>query len=122
MKDIIKKDILIPNYDVDYFIEKFTNIPEHHWTEKVFNRTLFEVEKCCALGHCGARHTWDDTSESRALHNLFKDHQMGVIDVNDGAELLFFDKTVDFMKSESPRGRILGALEYIKKQEQQYGL
>lgn len=39
-------------YDLEYFIEKFSSIPDDRWIE---GRYIDESGCCCALGHCGHR-------------------------------------------------------------------
>lgn len=61
-------------YTADYFIEKFSAIPEKQWTTGVLtSKSSIEGEPdChCALGHCGME-DWDKpTEESLALVELF---------------------------------------------------
>lgn len=58
-------------YNVDYFINKFSAIPEELWSRYQF----IEQERRCANGHCGVRHissmAINETDESRALQQLF---------------------------------------------------
>lgn len=59
-------------YTKEYFIEKFSNIPEENWV----STSLGKDGKHCALGHCGVKLSKDDriyvsTPEANALIKLF---------------------------------------------------
>lgn len=88
-------------YDVDYFIKKFTAIPEDNWVTGVYRD---DAVGCCAAGWCGER---DDrsTDESRALTKLV----YGVDIINDGKDSNFPPE-----KYSTPKKRILAALYYVK--------
>lgn len=91
-------------YTVDYFIEKFEAIPLEKWT---IGKFIDEEERCCALGHCGARkhQSLYGIVEARALNNLIIDklHTSPTV-IND----LFYKG------EETPKHRILRALKDIK--------
>ena len=91
--------------DADYFIQKFTAIPEEWW---IVGEIRDECGRCCAFGHCGELN--DDntplTAESTALVELLQ--PLGrVADINDNSPRVYSEPT--------PRARILAALEWIKK-------
>lgn len=103
------------NYDVNYFIDMFSAIPEDQWC---IRKLINEVEQKCALGHCLLRHTnykeWnsilrkDFTSlEAQALVVLFTRNNMNVADVNNGDDIKYPQKT--------PKQRVLAALSDIKE-------
>lgn len=104
--------IIMNNYDIDYFIQKFEAIPARQWC--IYD-TTDKFGRHCAIGHCGARQhdapepSQDiipiDTPESAALRSLFKTHlNLDPEDVNDSEK--------DY--GVSPRQRILTALRLIK--------
>lgn len=92
-------------YDIDYFIEKFKAIPDKEWTTGTFTRKHYEH---CAMGHCGV--DWQKrTNEGDALANIFLTkikNCTAVANVNDGKNILF--------QQETPKARILAALEWLK--------
>lgn len=91
-------------YDVNYFIKKFTAIPEKAWCTQVFDN------KCgqhCALGHCGIiPNKVPYTKESNELSLLFiKYYYFNVTTVNDN---------IYSNNEPTPKLRILKALKTIK--------
>jgi hypothetical protein len=95
-------------YTVDYFIEKFSAIPdEKWWTGDYENKGRF-----CALGHCGEKFMRGGmTEESMALGRLFEEYLIcAVASVNDGKGLY---------PQPTPKARILAALQDIKAKELQ---
>lgn len=93
---------------IDYFIDKFSQIPEEKWTTEKY---IDEQGRCCAYGHCGQRGTDEqadfDTEEAEELHDLFwKQFNVDVATINDGCHEGFPQKT--------PKERILAALRFIK--------
>ena len=69
------------NYDVDYFIEKFSAIPDSRW----FMGDYFSDDgtRACALGHCCQKQNWM-TTERKSLELLFSTiTTVCVGDVND---------------------------------------
>lgn len=92
------------NYDVDHFIAKFEGTRDDEWL--VGQLMLPDGSKRCALGHC--RNSVEAiTEESKALAQLFNECDLGVIDVNDG-----FDRRYP---QKSTKQRILAALRDIKE-------
>lgn len=103
------------NYTVDYFIEKFSSIPEEKWgTNKYFNDG-----KYCALGHCGCHEVvmpktiyGSDkiTAEGHHLTQLFLNTlTVSPITINDG--------NWERYPQPTPKQRILAALYDIKKMQ-----
>lgn len=109
-------------YTVDYFIEKFKNIPEQYWASGVFNKD----KAFCAQGHCMGYAGIDAISalkgiktkpevakmfpEWNALIELFRPFnapdRIGVALINNGDH-------PDY-KQDTPKQRILAALQDIK--------
>jgi hypothetical protein len=90
-------------YNVDYFIQKFTAIPEDEWIE---DGTLSDGRgKYCALGHCF------EIGEVTDLRSLMKIIPAYTSRVNDGIDSRYPQPT--------PKQRILAALEDIKRAQQQ---
>lgn len=102
-------------YTVDYFIDKFSNIPE----ENFITGSLQMDNKCCALGYCGMKNYDKIPREAIALIDIItpkaaqQENKVGisyfVTDVNDGIgskrEL-----------GSTPKERILNKLKEIKSQ------
>lgn len=87
-------------YDVNYFINKFSAIPEERWTV----RNYILGNKRCALGHCGMGIIFT-SREALALIALFKSKlDVRVSWVNDGKYASL---------GRTPKERILNALELI---------
>ena len=107
-------------YDEDYFIRKFSAIPEEKWFVGEYVDPY--GDKFCALGHCGERRHESSilvgsilsTEESEELKNLFDTNNLHVTFVNDG---LGYFITKRFPQS-TPKQRILAALRYIKSKQQ----
>lgn len=102
------------NYTVQFFINKFSAIPEDRW----YKGKLRDPEDYarCALGHClgqRIRVYFDDvcipTDESRALNKLFYQIDTCVDSVNDGR--------VDRYPQSTTKKRILAALYDIAKKQ-----
>ena len=99
-------------YTVDYFIEKFSAIPDEKW---IVGDYADDRGCCCALGHCGYRFIGGSifnpvntggTDEGAALSRLFDEHHLSVPLVNDQIEARYQQPT--------PKARILAALADIK--------
>lgn len=68
-------------YTLEYFIKKFSEIPDSQWATKKF----VIGDRKCAFGHCGAIQSAQDTNESKALMKLLSTlGTMDLFDVNDG--------------------------------------
>lgn len=92
-------------YDKQYFIAKFSAIPDDQWCEDV----LTDRQRHCALGHCGVTHLSDEgvglTDEAAALEGLLpwtKGESSATGAINDGKHPLY--------QQETPKARILAAL------------
>lgn len=95
------------NYSVQFFIDKFSAIPEDRWVIGEFS-DFSDNNNCCALGHCGVRNNMG-TLEGTALGKLFKilcPDDSFVAQVNDGEATQYGQQT--------PKTRILAALYDIK--------
>lgn len=95
-------------YNIQYFIDKFSAIPEEKWIcGHLGNATIGR----CAYGHCGGYYT----AEAKALSHIFiplkEGHGTdGGIRINDGY-------TARYLHLNHPKHRILAALWDIQKGE-----
>jgi hypothetical protein len=92
-------------YTIDYFIEKFSKIPENEWEIGI----LKSKNKSCALGHCGVKSIngkWEHSVESQALVDIFDGTFESVYDINDGNLLEF---------GNNPKIRMINALKLKKE-------
>lgn len=102
-------------YTVDYFISKFSAIPDNLWNA---GEMIDKHGRHCAYGHCGVTDgdIVNDTmnEEGKALSDLFYKNglipHLSVIGVNDGNDKRY--------KQPTPKQRILAALYDIKKLQQ----
>lgn len=98
-------------FTVDYFIRKFSTIPERMWhTGSYVNWS--NMNQKCAFGHCDALDNNGTNAESIALNELFvKNFGVAPYVINDGhnEDGRFF--------GENPKIRILKALYAIKETE-----
>lgn len=93
-------------YTVDYFENKFKKINNNRWiTGQYYNQNK---TKFCILGHCGVTMI-KSTHEAMALFKLFKKVTVDIIDMNDGRDEKYRQKT--------PRSRVLAALRDIRKEQ-----
>jgi hypothetical protein len=98
-------------FTVDYFINKFSAIPEELWCTNLFS----DGEKRCALGHCG-QDLDTDTREGGALFNMiFHATNLGPEEINDG---IGFGGERHPYQQPTPKQRILAALHDIKKMQE----
>jgi hypothetical protein len=118
------------SYTVDYFLDKFSKIPESRWTTHVFSEKKFlSTRKCCAQGHCLPlfvlketekkksiniridKYSIHDFSEAFALIALFGQRNLTtsqrIANINNGSDIHYNQPT--------PKQRILAALRDIKK-------
>jgi hypothetical protein len=88
-------------YDVDYFIRKFSAIPEENWLINEYARGT----SYCAFGHCGMRdnNSIDRIPEAKVLAGILPDAAI----INDGEKRGYQQPT--------PKQRVLAALYDIKK-------
>lgn len=96
-------------YDLDYFITKFSAIPECDWLEGSLQGD--EPECKCALGHCNVTDLDRITQEEAiALIKIFGGKYASecdvVYDVNDGNSSRY--------KGNNPKERILNRLNELK--------
>lgn len=107
-------------YTVDYFIEKFSKIPEELWYD---GGLLHFNGKRCAYGLCGLTPFQEPSKECRALSDIFQkafpqfnkktySHNLSgvVISINDDVGSL-----IGLYQQPTPKQRILAALYDIKK-------
>lgn len=100
-------------YDVDYFIKKFSAIPENKWTTQFYNIVIDgEKVSSCALGHCGASDDFLDMgNEADALWSIVMENtKLSTHKINDGDCRQYQQPT--------PKQRILAALYDIKAKQQ----
>lgn len=105
-------------YTTQYFIDKFTAIPEENWFVGNYVNPN-NPNQCCALGHCNIRPHNDlffleskADLEGKYLNILFfKYLQINVTYIND-------DKFRVIYKQSTPKARILAALNDIKTKQQ----
>lgn len=114
-------------YTVDYFIAKFSLIPEDKWAIGIFatRKNIFSPIKMCAQGFClpnkavkaalGKHLVYPDVNDSSykevfALVELFGNSK-AVARINNG-------KNIEYQQS-TPRRRILAALNDIKKKQEE---
>jgi len=104
-------------YTVDYFIDKFSKIPEDKWhAGGYWNTDACGNRMFCALGHCG-EYFFDEgfgrqrmkTAESKALWDLvYFSLKLIIQDINDAP---YFPTYMQ----QTPKQRILAALYDIKR-------
>lgn len=96
-----------PEYNIEYFIEKFSAIPEDRWAMG----TVLSENRSCALGHCGVRvaesgTAYTSTEEADALVKIFG----GADKLNFGIVWRVNDNCVDIRWGDTPKERILNKL------------
>lgn len=91
-------------FTTDYFIEKFSLIPENHWCVEKYAMNQY---KKCALGHCGESHSQTTPPEAEALMSLF--YNECISEINDGK--------IPQYQQDTPKQRVLAALFDVKKSE-----
>jgi len=114
-------------YDVDYFINKFSNIPEEEWCIGSYVSPL--KDKFCAFGHCGCgsrNPKQHNKAEIKALQELsaFFDFRSNFANINDNNEYLYkklnkkySELLTQLEKCNGPKERVLCALNYIKSHQ-----
>ena len=95
-------------YNVDYFINKFSQIPEEKW---ITGRYGDGQGNCCALGHCGET-LMDESEEADALRLLANSQAFPVARINDR------DSHIFGITGATPKQRILQMLNIIKESQQ----
>lgn len=94
-------------YNINYFINKFSKIPDKKWCIGGLKTYTPKGYAHCVLGHCGVSSYSNRTKESYALDKIFLSHGYGVTSVNDYGNNKFPQAT--------PKGRILAALKSFKE-------
>lgn len=98
-----QKKKTLKEFDIDYFIQKFSKIPADQWTKASYKDKKGHYD---ALGHCGETDSKNPTTESLALEDIFQKADLRVSLVNDGE--------CDKYKQATPKDRILTALNDIR--------
>lgn len=95
-------------YSVDYFIKKFSAIPDELWCVRGFNGP---GGSHCAAGHCGMDGSCGGwlRPEAIGIRELFDDLGTDIAYVNDGGDERY--------KQPTPKARILAALYAIKAKQ-----
>lgn len=93
--------------DVNYFINKFENIPENKWCIGSYEYK----GNHCAYGHCGVRanHNFDNANEANSLLRIAMDYGLDIASINDGCN--------ENYSQTNPKTRVLAALYDIKIKE-----
>lgn len=98
MEDII--------YDLDYFINKFNDIPTYDWTTNTYQNIYGSK---CAFGHCGSTNQ-KHSEESAKLIDLMISLGVDSIDI-----LMANDGYLDFIKyGHTPKERVVNYLKSLK--------
>lgn len=102
-------------YTTQYFIDKFTAIPDNKWYTGSFVNPS-NTDQRCAFGHCHVvnfkENTLKENAEQQNLNKLFSIYlELSVVQVNDNLCLNPY-------KYSSPKARILAALNDIKAKQQ----
>lgn len=94
------------NYDVDFFIKKFSAIAEVFWFVGDYQNE--DGTKFCAAGHCGGYQGMPSDSEAQFLCNLIAAelYPYSIGGINDGKCMAYPQPT--------PKQRVLAALRDIK--------
>ena len=105
-------------FTTDYFIEKFSAIPDNQWVTGSFRKD----GQRCALGHCGVTSTLRLTPEAKALCSLFEEYfktrrYPSQIDLMiKGASRVMLVNDIE-QPHTTPKGRILKVLGDIRERE-----
>lgn len=100
-------------YTMDYFINKFSAIPEDQWCIGVTTDTAGRHD---VWGHCGEEEEGLATDEGAALFRMVAGRLI-LSNVNDGEDDGF---TMNNLWGATPRKRIIAALVSIKKERPAY--
>jgi len=103
-------------YNAQYFIDKFSVIPDNRWITGYLGDSDEPDGEHCALGHCGLRDSRDWTKEATSLNNLFR--ELGFLNKNPRAVVNVNDQSYDCPGESTPKERIL--IKLLEAQE--YGL
>lgn len=91
-----------PKYDLNYFIEKFSSIPEELWTTRRFVDPANPQCKC-AYGHCGER---DDVDTPEEANTDVMPTYLTWVNDGEGGTLQYGD---------TPKERVVSYLKSLKK-------
>lgn len=116
-------------YTIDYFIQKFNNIPDEKWCVGTFTEDsskflgLITSNKYCAQGHCGvkdresAKYIWNlplnENIEASVLYHLFGGNIKTKNEENTIVAIINNGKHPQYQQ-ETPRLRLIAALEDMK--------
>ncbi len=112
-----------PTYDIDYFIEKFSAIPDDKWGKYNLRNNAGQR---CALGHCGVKSLDEDPDEEVIrLGKILKPFYKNSLKFNDPFDIVFFindaisgtlikDEYASLITGE-PKENILNILNKAKK-------
>lgn len=87
-------------YTLEYYIEKLSKIPDTSWCAMTFK----VGDTYCALGHCGAVKSVNDTEESRVLHSMCE----WIGDINDN-----YDNRYSKLGT-TPKERVINYLKSLR--------
>lgn len=97
-------------FNLEYFIKKFSDIPEEKWTTGQF---VDESGCMCAYGHCGDRKGQEDGKESKDLSRIIMDKDevwpYHLADINDGN----YDHEETY--GNNPKDRVVNYLKSLRK-------
>lgn len=95
-------------YDVNYFIKKFSKIPDNKWiTGRLSNGT----GGYCAIGHCGGVLSKETTGLIRVLSTL----SCTPVVINDNLIVDYRNQISADVFGDTPKERIINALVNIKE-------
>lgn len=115
-------------YTVDFFINKFSAIPEERWTTRKYISIIGSVEKRCAQGLCIQHGRFDDLPFKEVATNTVYEEWKSLIELFGGVATIYrFDNHIvaginngeDYRYQQpTPKQRIMAALYDLKKLEQ----
>ena len=89
--------------DYNYFINKFTAIPEEDWAQGDY---VDRAGRCCALGHCGVRN--DNEFQARLIEaHTLQSIAPAIVEVND-------DTLDNDGYGDSPKSRVIAYLKELQ--------
>jgi len=108
-------------YTVDYFLNKFSSIPEELWTWGNFELN----GQSCAAGHCGIRDANKLNAEANSLIELFSKLKLSPVfgvsfygnKLYDTVAVINDGHCAEY-NQETPKKRILAALNDVKKMQE----
>lgn len=97
-------------YTLDYFIQKFKNIPEDSWC---IGKSTDEQGRHDVWGHAGEVDENQATEEANALWEIIRPYRLSLSNINDGVG--------DFADyGANPKDRVLNFLYYILEDRRMY--